>query len=142
MTAQPETLYQVLGQTCKTFNEQEMSRNAKDALYYLHPDKGLCGNSTDTVKFRREMIFLALKILKDEKLRDKYNTLMWRDFKGNSLLNIKEKDFTALRQFERKIETVIAIRIKKAKKKQNPFTHMRGPASNFVLQMGLTHYAG
>jgi len=142
MCSKPETLYQVLGQTCNTFNEQEMARNAKDALYYLHPDKRLCSNSSDTVNFRREMVFLAYKVLRDTHLRDKYNALMCRDYRGNSLSNIKEKDFLALRKFEKKIETVIDIKIKKAKRKQNPFTHMRGPASNFVLHMGSNHYAG
>lgn len=151
MCVKPDTLYQVLGMTYNTFDEQSVSRNYRDALFHLHPDKGnVCNRSSELVDFKRELVSLAYRILRDDTLRAKYNTMMHRDYSGNLLSDIGDKDFAALRRFEKKIETVTVASVNKQRKRKDmdhhrfrdPLARSRVNASTFVLHMILGHYAG
>ena len=76
--------------------------------------------------------------------------MMHRDYSGNLLSDIGDKDFAALRRFEKKIETVTVVSANKQRKKKDmdrhrfrdPLARSRVNASTFVLHMILGHYAG
>ena len=151
----PQTLYQVMGMTFDTFDEQKLKTVKKNILYYLHPDKKFVTENNST-HFKRELVLLAYRILIDETLREKYNYLMQKNYRENCIDVVTEnkEDISLLCQFEKKIENVVVI---KASKPQQHHHHTHGThvinvyfkqyrpsvkdAAEYILKMNKMHYA-